>query len=192
MTREELGEQIALGIINTGVEGGYDAVSCSTAGDYPSMGISQWEGIDGGRGDILLSYIDGGDYFAVRTYSDIEEAGELDALSGLLESEQGQIAQQMILAQDCTELYVDRLLDVCGFDNPYCIIYAGIWCPTSHEVVGRFLERRRDRGIDINDLDELHTLFKNEYAAAADCEEYAEGYANRADGTYIYVSQLEI
>ena len=178
MTRKELGQQIALGIIETGVEGGYDAVSCSTAGDYPSMGVSQWEGINDGRGDTLLSYIDGGDYFADRTYSDIEEAGELDALSELLNSEQGQIAQQMILSQDCADMYVDRLLDVWGFTNPACIIYAGIWCPTSHEVVGRFLERRRDRGVDINDLDELYITFKNEYAIAADCEECAEGYEN--------------
>ena len=54
MTDEQLAYEIAKGIGMTGVEGGYESVSCSTAGDYPSMGISQWEGL-GGRGDTLLS-----------------------------------------------------------------------------------------------------------------------------------------
>ena len=84
MTRDELALAIAKGLVETGVEGPYDCVTCSTAGDYPSMGCSQWEGLDGGRGDILLSYIDGGSQFANRTYSDIESAGELDALKELL------------------------------------------------------------------------------------------------------------
>jgi len=42
MTKEELAQEIAKGLINTGVEGGFNAVSCSTAGDYPSIGCSQW------------------------------------------------------------------------------------------------------------------------------------------------------
>lgn len=45
MTNEQLAYEIARGIGQTGVEGHYGSVSCSTAGDYPSMGISQWEGI---------------------------------------------------------------------------------------------------------------------------------------------------
>ena len=44
MTREEMARYIAQGLIETGIEGGYDAVSCSMAGDYPSLGVSQWEG----------------------------------------------------------------------------------------------------------------------------------------------------
>lgn len=82
MTKEELAKEIAKGLIETGVEGGYDAVTCSTAGDYPSMGCSQWEGL-GGRGDYLLSWIDGGDYFAGRTFSDIRDSYELGALAQL-------------------------------------------------------------------------------------------------------------
>ena len=35
MTQSELAHEIALGLINTGIEGGYESVSCSTAGDYP-------------------------------------------------------------------------------------------------------------------------------------------------------------
>ena len=44
MTKEELARAIAKGIIETGIEGDYGSVSCSTAGDYPSIGVSQWEG----------------------------------------------------------------------------------------------------------------------------------------------------
>ena len=78
MTTLELAQEIAKGLVETGIEGGFGSVSCSTAGDYPSMGISQWEGIDGGRGDTLLSYIDGGEDFIGRTYSDIVDSGELE------------------------------------------------------------------------------------------------------------------
>lgn len=190
MDDKQLAMEIAKGLINTGVEGGYDAVTCSTAGDYPSMGCSQWEGL-GGRGDMLLGYIDGGDHFAGRTYSDIESAGELGNLAALLDSEQGQIAQQIILADDCREKYIPALRDA-GLTDDRCIIYAGIWCPTSHYVVNKFLTRRDERGYDINNLDVLHQLFRDEYATAADCEDYAEGYANRADNTYNYVINLEV
>ena len=183
----KLAQAIATGLIETGVEGGADAVSCSTAGDYPSIGLSQWEGE---RADILLTYIDGGERFIGRTYSDIESSGELDALSALLDSEQGQAAQLMILAQDCRDAYLPALLDA-GLTDARCIVYAGIWCPTSHIVVGRFLQRRAERGYDINCLETLRDLFRDEYYIAADVgEQYAEGYANRADRTYEYVSQL--
>ena len=189
MTNEELASAIAKGLITTGVEGPFGTVCCSTAGDYPSMGVSCWEGI-GGRGDLLLSYIDGGDRFAGRAYSDIEAAGELDALSALLDSEQGQAAQMMILAQDCSDSYLPALIDA-GLTDSACIIYAGIWCPTSHYVVNRFLTRRAERGHDINCLETLRDLFRDEYFTAADVgEEYAEGYANRANITYNYVSSL--
>lgn len=39
--RHLLAHEVAAGIIATGIEGAYDAVSCSTAGNYPSMGVSQ-------------------------------------------------------------------------------------------------------------------------------------------------------
>ncbi len=190
MTEEQLAINIAKGLVETGVEGSYSAVTCSTAGDYPSMGCSQWEGI-GGRGDLLLSYIDGGNRFAGRTYSDIEVAGELEDLAALLDSEQGQTAQNMILADDCREKYIPFLLDA-GLADPQCIIYAGIWCPTSHYVVQKFLMRRAERDYDINNLEVLRDLFRDQYAVAADCEDYAEGYANRANTTYDYVSGIEV
>lgn len=191
MDDKQLAIEIAKGLVATGVEGGYDAVTCSTAGDYPSMGCSQWEGLDGGRGDILLGYIDGGAHFAGRSYSDIRDSGELDALKDLLDSTQGQTAQNMILADDCLQKYLPALTDA-GLTDTKCIVYAGIWCPTSHYVVGKFISRRADRGYDINSLETLRDLFRDQYAAAADCENYAEGYANRANNTYDYVSGLAI
>ena len=68
MTREELANSIADGIIEVGIEGDFDSVSCSTAGDYPSIGVSQWEG---DRAEDLLRRIPGGDYYSGRAYSDI-------------------------------------------------------------------------------------------------------------------------
>ena len=190
MTDEQLAYEIAKAIGVTGVEGSYGSVSCSTAGDYPSMGFSQWEGING-RGDSLLSYIDGGDKFAGRTYSDIESAGELDELSNLLDSEQGQEAQNSILANDCLETYLPALKSVPGFNDERCIIYAGVWCPTSQRVVRAFLTNRAKRGI--NDLETLRDLFRDEYYIAADVgEQYAEGYANRANNTFDYVSTCDL
>lgn len=181
MDNKELAKEIAKGLVDTGIEGGYDAVSCSTAGDYPSIGCSQWEG---NRADILLGYIDGGDKFAGRSYSDIEESGEIEELEELLDSPQGQEAQLMILSDD-TEMYVEAVKEA-GLTDEQCIVYAGMWCPTSHYVVSSFIE---SRDIDINDIDSLHEEFRENYADYADCSEYAEGYANRADNTYEYVTQ---
>lgn len=186
MTREELAKEIALGLVDTGVEGGYDAISCSTAGDYPSIGCSQWEGT---RADIILSCIDGAEKFIGKAYSEIEEAGELDELAELLDSEQGQQVQIDQLAHDAL-VYVDVVMEA-GLEDERCIIYAGIWCPTSHHVVSRFIENRSYR-ININDLFDLACVFADEYATAADCEEYSEGYENRAWHAYEYVSELDL
>lgn len=188
MTREEMARYIAQGLIETGIEGGYDAVSCSTAGDYQSIGVSQWEG---GRADDLLRMIPGGSHFVGRAYSDIEEEGEIPTLSALLDSPEGQEAQLQKLSEDCLD-YVDELLDIAGFDEPAGIVYAGMWCPTSTSVVCRFVDNRLRRGYDMNDLDVCAETFRDEYAEAADCEEYAEGYANRAERTLEYVEGLGI
>ena len=187
MTDEQIAYEIAQGLINTGVEGPYNALSCSTAGDYPSMGVSQWEG---SRGDYLLSWLDGGLKFIGRSYSDIEASGQLEELAELLGSEQGQIAQNQILANDCLQIYLPSLSVL---TNPLCKIYAGIWCPTSHRVVSIFVGNRLKRGYDINDLKTLYELFYNEYWVAADVGEYyREGYQNRAINTYNYVTDLDL
>ena len=38
---KSLAREIAKGLIKTGIEGGYDSVTKSTAYDYPSIGVSQ-------------------------------------------------------------------------------------------------------------------------------------------------------
>lgn len=188
MTNEDLAKEIARGLIETGVEGGYDAVSCSSAGDYPSIGCSQWEG---GRADMLLSYIEGGDYFAGRSYSDIKESGELDYLADLISSEQGVEAQLAILADDALA-YVDACIDA-GMNDSRCIIYAGMWGPTSTQVLYRFIYNRFVEGHDMDNLKECAAVFRARYWISADVgEEYQEGYQNRSDNQYEYVKSLDL
>lgn len=190
MKNEQIALESAKAIIELGIEGAYNSVSCSTAGDYPSMGVSQWEN---SRGDYLLSWLDGGMKFIGRTYSEIVESGQLEELSELLGSTQGQIAQQQILANDILNTYIPTLKEINGLNNPLCLIYAICWCPTSHNVVKIFLENRLKWGYDINDLDVLYKLFYDQYYVAADVgEEYKEGYENRAINTYNYVTDLDL
>lgn len=190
MEVNDLGKEIAIGLLNTGVEGGYGSVSCSTAGDYPSMGCQQIEGI-GGRGDELLNSITGGDHYVGRSYSDIEAAGELSFLAALLDSEEGQKAQMTILQHD-TISYAQACIDA-GLTDARCVIYAGMWCPTSQYIVGLFIQHRIERGYEIAaNLETLNQTFYDEYADAADCSSYAESYQNRAQSTYSYVSSLDL
>lgn len=188
MTKEELAREIAKGIIETGIEGDYGSVSKSTAGDYPSIGVSQWEG---DRANRLLASIPGGEHYAYRTYYDLKYSGKRWGLKELLASEEGQQAQLEMLSEDCEE-YVETLWEVPDLDDTRCTIYAGMWCPTSHYVVRNFLIRRQNRGYDLRDIDTVYELFRDQYATAAGCEEYADGYANRADITYDYVMNLEL
>lgn len=189
MTNEELAFEIAKGIVATGVEGGYDSVSCSSAGDYPSIGVSQWEGA---RADEILRRIGDGWDFIDRTYSDIKESGELYDLKAILNSEEGQKVQLEQLTADCLELYVPSLKKVENLDDSRCFIYAGIWCPTSHWVVYKFLYNRQ-YDYNIRSLYGLSNLFKRQYYIAADVgSEYYEGYANRAQTTYEYVAAIDL
>ena len=185
--RHLLAKEIADGIIATGVEGGFDSVSCSTAGNYPSMGVSQWEG---SRGDNLLSWIDAGRKFMGRSYQDIVDAGELYELKHVLSSPQGQHAQREILAYDCLD-YVDVLMPL--ISDSKCVIYAGIWCPTSTMVVEIFVKNRIKWGYDVNNLAKLRDVFSEQYWKAADVgEQYRQGYANRAERTYSYLVDHDI
>ena len=190
MTDEQIALEGAKAIINTGVEGAYNSVSCSTAGDYPSLGVSQWEG---SRGDYLLSWLDGGLKFIGRSYSDIENSGEIEELSTLLDSEQGKIAQQQILANDILNTYIPALKQIDGLTNALCIIYSICWCPTSHRVVSIFVNNRLKWGYDVNDLNVLYKLFFDQYYIAADVGEYyRNGYQNRAINTFNYVDSLDL
>lgn len=188
MTIEELAHEIAVGLIETGIEGGFDSVSMSTAGDYPSIGVSQWEGA---RANNLLLMIPDGDYYAGRTYTSIIGSGELQELKNLLDSEAGQKAQLELLSKDC-EKYVWELQNIESLDDSRCMIYAGMWCPTSHYVVRRFLQNREAR-VNLRSLLALRNVFRDEYAEAADvpfsC--YA-GYENRAERTYQYVAGIDL
>ena len=74
---KNLAREIAKGIIATGIEGGYDSVAKSTAYNYPSIGVSQWEG---NRADELLRAIPGGEEFIGRTYIDIKAAANCRCL----------------------------------------------------------------------------------------------------------------
>ena len=189
MTDEQIAYEGAKGLIETGVEGPFNTVVCSTAGDYPSIGVSCWEQ---SRADYLLSWIDGGLKFVGRSYSDIEASGQLEELASLLDSEQGQEAQRQILANDCLNVYLPVLREA-GLINSLCLIYSMIWCPTSHRVVSIFVNNRLKRGYDINDLDVLYKLFYDQYYIAADVgEEYKDGYENRAINTYNYVTDLDL
>ena len=185
---KSLAREIAKGLINTGIEGGYDSVAKSTAYDYPSIGVSQWEG---NRANELLKAIPGGAEYVDRTYIDIKASGELPMLKELLRSELGQQAQLDQLSRDCLQ-YVDVLQQVPTLDDTRCLIYAGMWCPTSTWVVKRFLANRYMH-VDLRSLEALNKLFKNYYWIAADVGElYRAGYANRADVTYQYVAGIDL
>lgn len=186
--KKSLAREIAKGIIATGVEGGYDSVAKSTAYAYPSIGVSQWEG---NRADELLRAIPGGEEFVGRTYIDIKASGELPMLKELLRSDAGQQAQLEQLSRDCLQ-YVEVLQQVPTLDDTRCIIYAGMWCPTSTYVVKRFLEKRY-MSIDLRSLEALNKLFKKYYWIAADVGEmYRIGYVNRAEATYQYVAGIDL
>ena len=185
---KNLAREIAKGIIATGIEGGYDSVAKSTAYNYPSIGVSQWEG---NRANELLKAIPGGAEYVDRTYIDIKASGELSMLKELLRSEAEQQAQLEQLSRDCLA-YVEALQQVPTLDDTRCLIYAGMWCPTSTYVVKRFLENRFDR-VDLRSLEALYKLFENYYWIAADVGElYRAGYANRARITYEYVAGIDL
>lgn len=185
---KNLAREIAKGIINTGIEGGYDSVAKSTAYDYPSISVSQWEG---NRADELLRAIPGGEEFVGRTYIDIKASGELPMLKELLRSDAGKQAALEQLSRDCLQ-YVDVLQQVPTLDDTRCIIYAGMWCPTSTWVVKRFLANRYMH-VDLRSLKALNELFKNYYWIAADVGElYRAGYSNRAQTTYEYVAGIDL
>ena len=182
--KKQIAILIAKGLIETGVEGGYDNVCRSTAYDSICIGVSSWEQ---GRAQTLLSMIDGAEPFMNREYSDFTNR-ELDELSNLLDSESGQEAQLKLLASDCED-YIDACMEV-GLTGIKSIVYAAMWMPTSTYVVQDFVESGFNEGYDMNDLEIIHDRFFESYANFADCSEYTEGYQNRADNTYEYCNEL--
>ncbi len=184
---EKLAQEIAKGLINTGVEGPFDTAVKSTAYNYPSIGVSCWEGA---RANELLNNIPGGAQFANRSFINIQASGELPMLKILLDSSEGRKAQLDMLAKDCV-YYVEQLQQVPGLDDTRCLIYAGMWCPTSTYVVKKFLQNRADR--NLRSLNNLKEMFRTEYWKAAGVGEmYYAGYANRAETTYQYVAGIDL
>jgi hypothetical protein len=95
----------------------------------------------------------------------------------------------MILVSDCMDSYIPYLHGVPNFTNPLCIIYAGMWCPTSHVVVRAFLRNRAGGEYDLNNLEVLRDIFYDQYWIAADVGEACEeGYKNRAINIYDYIA----
>lgn len=186
MKNESLARLAAQGIAETGIEGAFGSVVRSTAGDWPALGISQWEEI---RADALLWAIPGGRDYMGLSYSQIVQSGKRETLSALLSSEEGRRVQLSRLAGDC-EGYIDALAQIPTLSDE-TRVYAAMWCPTSLYTVIAFLKNRAHR-TDLADLAAVHRLFWEEYARAADVEIYAEGYRNRAEKTYTYVSSLKL
>lgn len=184
MTKYELAEAIASGIAATGIEGSFASLTCSTGGDYPSLGISSWEGE---RADHLLAAIPGGDAFIGRTYSSLT-AKDRQTLTSLLNTKESRFIQRRQLGLDC-RLYADMLFAIPGLGQGASAVYAGMWCPTSIYVVKTFLKNRAHR-YDLRNLHQLHRLFYDEYAKAAGCLAYEEGYKKRASVTYDYVRRM--
>lgn len=184
MTDEDMAAAAALGIAETGIEGAWDSVVCSTGYDRPSLGVSQWEGP---RADALLGMIPGGGAYAGRPWSALSGA-DRQALAALLGSDAGRAAQLALLTED-TRRYVRLLGEIPALGRPQCVVYSAMWCPTSEAVVCRFLKNRADR-CDLGRLEAVHGLFRTEYADAADVREYRAAYEARADRTYQYAAAL--
>lgn len=184
---EKAAVEIAKGLIATGVEGAYDGFSKSSAGDYPSIGCSGWEG---NRADALLTNI-GMSQYCGRSYSSLTSE-DISKIKIALDSEKGQSAQLAILSSDASN-YVNSILAKVKITEIRCLIYAGIWCPTSTSCVCSHLGK--NTGV-VNDLDKLNHAFIDDpgsYAlTTADLEEkYAAGYRNRGNITYNYCKNLK-
>lgn len=175
----------ARALIETGVEGAYDSVAKSTAYSYPSIGCSQWEG---SRADRLLNMIPGGSKFVGLSYQEI--LPNLSELKTLLRSPEGVCAQNNLLAIDCLE-YIQDLAPL--FSDSKCLVYASTWAPTSLNVVHIFVQNRINWGYNVNNLQSLYELFRDQYYKAADVgDEYKLGYANRARNMYEYLLKLDL
>lgn len=184
---EKAAVEIAKGLIATGVEGAYDGFSKSSAGDYPSIGCSGWEG---NRADALLTNI-GMSQYCGRSYSSLTPE-DISKIKIALDTEKGQSAQLAILSSDASN-YVNSILAKVKITEIRCLIYAGIWCPTSTSCVCSHLDK--NSGV-VNNLEKLNHAFIDDpgsYAltTAGLEEKYAAGYRNRGNITYNYCKNLK-
>ena len=184
---EKAAVEIAKGLVATGVEGPYETCISSTAGDYPSIGCSCWEG---NRADALLTNI-GMSQYCGRSFSSLTPQ-DISTIKTALGSEKGVSAQLAILSSDASN-YVNSILAKVKITEIRCVIYAGIWCPTSTSCVCSHLGK--NSGV-VNDLDKLNHAFIDDpgsYAltTANVGEKYAVGYRNRGNITYNYCKNLK-
>ena len=186
MKVKDIARLVAIGLIETGVEGGFDNVCKSTAIDSICIGVSSWEG---GRAQELLRRIPGTEEYQDRPFSDFSD-GEIDALAEILASDEGVAAQTDMLAQDCEE-YVEEVQSA-GVHNVRAVVYAAMWCPTSIVCVCRCIEDAIDDEYDVEDVKELAEYFYDNYPRIADCEEYSAGYRNRSNIMCIYAETMEV
>lgn len=184
---EKAAVEIAKGLVATGVEGPYETCISSTAGDYPSIGCSCWEG---NRADALLTNI-GMSQYCGRSFSSLTPQ-DISTIKTALGSEKGVSAQLAILSSDASN-YVNSILAKVKITEIRCLIYAGIWCPTSTSCVCSHLGKNPGT---VNDLDKLNHAFidnPGSYAltTANVGEKYAAGYRNRGNITYNYCKNLK-
>lgn len=184
--QEKAAIEIAKGLVATGVEGPYETCISSSAGDYPSIGCSCWEG---NRADTLLNNI-GLSKYAGKSFSSLTPS-DISTIKQALGSEKGKSAQLAILSSDASS-YVNAILAKVSITEIRCLIYAGIWCPTSTSAVCSHLGK--NSGV-VNNLEQLNQAFINDpgsYAltTANVGNTYAEGYRNRGNKTYNYCKGL--
>lgn len=179
--------EIAKGLVATGVEGPYNTVVSSTAGDYPSIGCSCWEG---NRADALLTAIGLSEYCG-RSFSSLSSA-DISKMKAALGSEKGQEVQYSILSKD-TAAYVSEILGTVKITDIRCLIYAGIWCPTSTYCVCKHLSKFPNAA---NNLAQLNSAFVDGstcYAltTANVGQQYEAGYRTRGNKTFEYCKNLK-
>lgn len=206
LTIDQLADAIADGLVVTGVEGPYKTCT-KTSGqndDYISIGCSCWEGT---RANKVLNAIGLSQYTkepfldpksGYTSYSKIlqpiskgSSKTHQDLISETLDSEKGRSAQRAILSAD-TKNYVTAIKSaVPNITDARCIIYAGIWCPTSTSCVCSHLKKNVSA---INDPVQLNNAFivNNSYAAETAKVGSAnyQGYYNRGNITLEYVLRI--
>ena len=185
--KEKAAIEIAKGLVATGVEGPYDTLVLSAAGDYPSIGCSCWEGI---RADTIFKELGLSEY-AGRSFSSLSDSDK-SKIKLALGSEKGQQVQWAILSKD-TAGYVDEILKTVTVNNIRSLIYLGIWCPTSTYSVVRHAAKFSSI---LDDLDKLNSAFVDaptSYALTTSGlgTQYEDGYRNRGNRTLAYCKALK-
>lgn len=189
MDNENLAFYVAKTLLETGVEGGYDAITKSSQKDLPSIGCSQWLA---DRADSLLKKIPGGDRFAGKSYSYLSGNGLLEELASVISTPEGIEIQKKQLAEDCLA-YVNAVQQVEYMDDTRCAIYAASWCTVSKIWVSGFLNQLKQSGVNIRSLKELANGFSGGFLDYCGLNNrYRQGYSNRAWNVYYYVAAIDL